>query len=138
MASPALLELQQVRAAYGHVRVLHDVSLSIYPGELVALLGANGAGKSTLLRCVSRLLPVQGELSVDGRSIAARSTEEVAQMGVAHVPEGRGTFTELTVLENLLLGARARRKTLRPEMSADLDAVYGYFPILREFRERPA
>jgi branched-chain amino acid transport system ATP-binding protein len=138
VAAAPLLELQQVSAAYGQVRVLHDVSMTVQSGELVALLGANGAGKTTLLRCVSRLLPAQGQLSVNGQSLVGRSTEAVAQLGVAHVPEGRGTFTDLTVLENLQLGARARRKDLRTTMRRDLEAVFGYFPILAEYRHRPA
>jgi branched-chain amino acid transport system ATP-binding protein len=138
VAAAALLELRQVRAAYGQVRVLHDVSLTVGPGELVALLGANGAGKTTVLRCVSRTLDAQGELTLSGQSIARRSTEAVAQMGVAHVPEGRGTFTDLTVVENLLLGARARARSLRSEMDRDLEAIYGYFPMLAEYRHRPA
>jgi len=138
MSSSTLLELSHVNAAYGHVRVLQDVSLRVQQGELVVLLGANGAGKTTVLRCISRMLPVEGELALDGQSIRGRSTEDVAHLGVGHVPEGRGTFTDLTVLENLLLGARARARRLRDQVGHDLDSVYGYFPILDEFRSRPA
>src|SRR5947207_15661009 len=104
MTEGARLELSHVRAAYSHVRVLHDVSLTVQPGELVVLLGANGAGKTTVLRCISRMLPIDGELKLDGHSLRNRSTEEVAHLGVGHVPEGRGTFTDLSVLENLLVG----------------------------------
>jgi branched-chain amino acid transport system ATP-binding protein len=138
MSDTPLLELSHVSAAYGHVRVLQDVNLVIQPGELVVLLGANGAGKTTVLRCISRMLPVDGELTLDGQSIRGRSTEDVAHLGVGHVPEGRGTFTDLSVLENLLLGARARARLLRDRIGQDLETVYGYFPILDEFRSRPA
>ncbi len=135
-----LLEIRHLRAAYGQVPVLHDVTLDVDEGELVALLGANGAGKTTLLRCISRLLPARGQLSFGGQSLLGRgwSTEHVARLGVAHVPEGRGTFTELTVHENLLLGARARPKHLRAASATDLGSVFGYFPVLREFADRQA
>jgi branched-chain amino acid transport system ATP-binding protein len=138
MAATSLLDLQHVQAAYGQVQVLHDVSLSVESGELVALLGANGAGKTSLLRCISRLLDARGGLAVDGQPLAGLTTEGVARLGIAHVPEGRGTFSDLTVLENLLLGARARRTSWRAEMARDLDTVFGYFPILAEYRQRPA
>lgn len=134
----ALLELSHVSAAYGHVRVLHDVNLTVQAGELVVLLGANGAGKTTVLRCISRMLPMQGDLKLDGLSIRGRSTEEIAHLGVGHVPEGRGTFTDLSVLENLLVGARARARRMRDQIQRDLDTVYGYFPILAEYQSRPA
>jgi branched-chain amino acid transport system ATP-binding protein len=134
----SLLELRQMRAAYGHVPVLHDVSLAVDEGELVALLGANGAGKTTLLRCISRLVPTQGELGFAGVSLQGKATEDVARLGVAHVPEGRGTFTELSVRENLLLGIGARPRGARASVQADLAAVFGYFPILEQFQQRPA
>jgi branched-chain amino acid transport system ATP-binding protein len=133
-----LLELHQVTAAYGQVRVLHGVDLHVEQTEIVALLGANGAGKTTLLRCISRVVPARGEVSFGGTPLAGKSTEAVAQLGVAHVPEGRGTFGELSVSENLLLGARARPKSLRDQVKSDLEAVYTLFPILAEFRLRPA
>jgi branched-chain amino acid transport system ATP-binding protein len=133
-----LLELHQVTAAYGQVRVLHGVDLHVEETELVALLGANGAGKTTLLRCISRVVPARGEVSFGGTPLAGKSTEAVAQLGVAHVPEGRGTFGELSVYENLLLGARARPKQLRDQVKTDLAAVFALFPILAEFRLRPA
>jgi branched-chain amino acid transport system ATP-binding protein len=137
MALP-LLELRGVSAAYGQVPVLRDVSLTVDEGELVALLGANGAGKTTLLRCISNLIPATGYLAFDGLPIGGKSTEQIARLGVAHVPEGRGTFAELSVGENLLLGARTRPRRLRGQLAADLEAVFGYFPILNEFRARPA
>jgi branched-chain amino acid transport system ATP-binding protein len=133
-----LLELHQVTAAYGQVRVLHGIDLHVEQTEIVALLGANGAGKTTLLRCISRVVPARGEVSFGGTPLAGKSTEAVAQLGVAHVPEGRGTFGELSVSENLLLGARARPKSLRDQVKSDLEAVYTLFPILAEFRLRPA
>src|SRR5215472_10204396 len=102
-----LLDLRQVTAAYGQVCVLHGVDLRVESGEVVALLGANGAGKTTLLRCISRLVPARGELLFDGMLLGPKSTEGVARLGVAHVPEGRGTFGELSVDDNLRLGVQA-------------------------------
>jgi branched-chain amino acid transport system ATP-binding protein len=133
-----LLELRQVTAAYGQVRVLHGVDLRVEQGELVALLGANGAGKTTLLRCISRLVPARGELVFDGTALGPKNTEGVARLGVAHVPEGRGTFGELSVHDNLLVGIQARPKSLRDHIQPDLATIFEMFPILAEFRRRPA
>jgi branched-chain amino acid transport system ATP-binding protein len=133
-----LLELRRVTAAYGQVRVLHGVDLHVESGELVALLGANGAGKTTLLRCISRLVPARGELLFQGTPLGAQSTEGVARLGVAHVPEGRGTFGELSVDDNLRLGVQARPKALEHQVKADLTTIFSTFPILAEFRHRPA
>jgi branched-chain amino acid transport system ATP-binding protein len=103
-----LLELRDVRARYGPIRALHGVSLTVDEGEVVALLGANGAGKTTTLRSVSSMVRTSGEIEFDGRRITGRSPESVARLGVAHVPEGRGLFPELTVWENLRMGGRGR------------------------------
>src|SRR5829696_4741918 len=100
-----LLELTDVFARYGPIQALHGVSLKVDEGEVVALLGANGAGKTTTLRSISGMTRTSGEITFDGRRIARRSTESVARLGIAHVPEGRGLFPELTVWENLRMGA---------------------------------
>ena len=104
-----LLELEAVEAQYGAIKALHGVSLAVGEGEVVALLGANGAGKTTTLRAVSGTVRRTGRISLAGRSLVRRSPEAVARAGIAHVPEGRGTFGELTVRENLRLGAWTRR-----------------------------
>jgi branched-chain amino acid transport system ATP-binding protein len=123
----ALLELKNVGARYGPVQALHGVSLSVHEGEVVAILGANGAGKTTTLRAISGTVRRGGELLLAGRPLP-RTPEAVARAGVAHVPEGRGTFAELNVLENLRLGAYTRRDGF----DEDLERVYGYFPVLRQ------
>src|ERR1041385_2716269 len=101
----ALLELTDIQAAYGSVRALHGVSLAVEEGSVVAVLGANGAGKTTTLRAVSGLVRKRGEIVFDGRRITRASPERIARLGVAHVPEGRGIFAELSVHENLRMGA---------------------------------
>ena len=108
----ALLEVRGLRAAYGPVQVLHGLDLSVDTGEIVVLLGGNGAGKTTTLRAISRMpgLRVDGEIGFDGRSLSGLKTETVARRGIAHVPQGRGTFPELTVEENLLAGGYSRRE----------------------------
>ncbi|MEP7335057.1 MAG: ABC transporter ATP-binding protein [Actinomycetota bacterium] len=123
-----LLELRNVEARYGPIKALHGVSLTLDEGEIVALLGANGAGKTTTLRAISGAVRKTGEIAFDGRSIAQRSTERVAQLGVGHVPEGRGLFAELSVWDNLRMGAyvRGERKTFKQEAPR----VLGYFPWL--------
>jgi branched-chain amino acid transport system ATP-binding protein len=125
----ALLELEDVEARYGEVRVLHGVSLRVEEGAIVALLGANGAGKTTTLRAISNTVRKTGEVVLGGRRITRRSPEAIARLGVAHVPEGRGVFTELTVRDNLRLGAYTRRDR---DVPRDVEGVLGYFPRLRE------
>ncbi len=132
------LRLDRVTAFYGRVQALFDVDLEVREGELVALLGANGAGKSSVLRAVSRLVRTSGTISLDGTDLTRLSTDAVARVGIAHVPEGRGTFADLTVWQNLQLAARSRRRALRDELAGDVDSVLGQFPVLREFRDRPA
>src|SRR4249920_153835 len=109
----ALLELRDVDARYGQVQVLRGISLTVDEGEIVAILGANGAGKTTTLRAISGTVRRTGKLELSGQSLARRGPESTARLGVAHVPEGRGTFVELTVWENLRLGAIIRRGSLR-------------------------
>jgi branched-chain amino acid transport system ATP-binding protein len=130
-----LLELEDVSARYGPIRALHGVTLSVEEGEVVAILGANGAGKTTTLRAVCGMVKTAGRLTFAGRSLARRSPEGVARMGIAHVPEGRGLFTELTLWDNIRMGAVVRgRKTLREET----DRVLGYFPWMKERRDQHA
>jgi branched-chain amino acid transport system ATP-binding protein len=124
----ALLELRDVEARYGPVAALHGVSLTVGEDEVVAVLGANGAGKTTTLRAISGTVRRSGEILLDGRPIG-RTPEATARLGVAHVPEGRGTFVDLTVEENLRLGAYTRRDG---RVAADLDRVLDWFPRLRE------
>jgi branched-chain amino acid transport system ATP-binding protein len=129
MAAAPLLRLDDVHARYGPVEALHGVSLEVAEGEMVAVLGANGAGKTTTLRAVSGTVRRSGgEILFEGKSLRG-SPEGVAKTGIAHVPEGRGTFTELTVEENLRLGAYTRRGR---EIRADIERVAGWFPWIAE------
>lgn len=129
----ALLELANVETAYGPMTVLRGVSLQVHEGRLVVLLGANGAGKTTLLRSISGLIPDQpekGEIRYDGRTITRWEPEAIARLGLAHVLDRRGVFPELTVEENLRLGAYGRRDG--GALRADLEWLYTLFPILAE------
>jgi len=130
----ALLELRDVDARYGQVQVLRGVSLTVDEGEIVAILGANGAGKTTTLRAISGTVRRTGKLVLGGQSLARRGPESTARLGVAHVPEGRGTFVELTVWENLRLGAIVRRGSLRDDFARVLE----YFPWLEQRRAQQA
>src|SRR5881392_3521702 len=124
---PALLELHDVEARYGAVKALHGVSLVAEEKQMVAVLGANGAGKTTTLRAISNTVRKTGEVRFDGRPISRRSPEAVARLGIAHVPEGRGIIGELTVRENLKLGAYVRRDR---DTDADHRRVLAFFPRL--------
>ena len=130
-----LLELRRVEARYGGLQALHGINLSVGEGEVVAVLGANGAGKTTTLRAISGTVKTSGELLFSGSRLPRRP-EAVARAGVAHVPEGRGTFMELTVEENLRLGAYVRRD--RAGVKADQERVFERFPILAERRRQAA
>ena len=130
----SLLELRDVEARYGEIRALHGVSLTIADGDFVALLGANGAGKTTTLRAISGTVKTSGDVLLDGRKIFHRTPEGMARNGVAHVPEGRGTFTTLSVLDNLRLGAWVHG-TASPR---DLAHVFEFFPRLYERRAQQA
>jgi branched-chain amino acid transport system ATP-binding protein len=132
----ALLELEDVRAGYGPTSVLHGVSLSVPEGGIVSLLGANGAGKTTTLRAITSVVRWTGDIRFAGRSLRRTPTEDIVRMGIAHVPEGRGICTELTVDENLRLGSHLRRD--RAEVGKDYDRVFGYFPILKQRRRLSA
>jgi branched-chain amino acid transport system ATP-binding protein len=128
-----LLELQDVHARYGPVKALHGVSLAVAEGEIVAVLGANGAGKTTTLRAISNTVQREGEVRFGGAPLRG-GPHTVARLGVAHVPEGRGTFSELTVWENLRLGAYTRRRNLK----GDFARVLTYFPWLEDRRHQQA
>jgi branched-chain amino acid transport system ATP-binding protein len=132
----ALLEMEGVHAGYGPTSVLHGVSLSVPEGEVVSLLGANGAGKTTTLRAITGGVHWTGEIRFAGRSLRRMHTEDVVRCGIAHVPEGRGILTELTVEENLKLGSYLRRD--RPALRKDYERVFEYFPVLRERRRLSA
>ncbi|TME16920.1 MAG: ABC transporter ATP-binding protein [Chloroflexi bacterium] len=132
----ALLELDGVHAGYGPTSVLHGVSLSVPAGGVVALLGANGAGKTTTLRAITGGVRWNGDIRFDGRSLRRMSTEEIVRRGIAHVPEGRGICTELTVDENLKLGSHLRHDGA--EVRKDYDRVFEYFPLLKERRRLSA
>jgi branched-chain amino acid transport system ATP-binding protein len=131
---PPLLELDSVEARYGPIKALHGVSLEVDEGKVVAVLGANGAGKTTTLRAVSNTVKRSGEIRFAGRPLGRRPPESVAKLGIAHVPEGRGTFAELTVMENLRLGGYTRRGSIK----ADLDRVRAYFPWIDERADQQA
>jgi len=131
----ALLELEAVRCGYGQPRVLHGVSLSVGEGDIVSLLGANGAGKTTTLRAITGGVRWDGAIRFGGRSLRRLTTEDIVRLGIAHVPEGRGVLTQLTVDENLRLGAYLRRNGAPAK---DYDRVFDLFPILRERRRLSA
>ena len=131
-----MLTVSGVSAGYGRIPVLHDVALSVGPGEVVALLGANGAGKTTLLRVIAgELRPSAGSVDFAGRELVGRRPEQVVAAGIALVPEGRRMFAGLTVRENLLLGGYSRR---RADLAPDLDRIYGLFPALAQRADQAA
>jgi branched-chain amino acid transport system ATP-binding protein len=129
----SLLELHGIEARYGPVQALHGVSLQVGDGELVAVLGANGAGKTTTLRAISGTVRRSGEVVFAGKKLPRRP-DATARAGIAHVPEGRGTFSELSVWENLRLGAYARRANVKKEAQR----VYKFFPRLEDRRDQQA
>jgi branched-chain amino acid transport system ATP-binding protein len=136
-AMPApLLEVRALHAQYGPTKVLHGLDFTVAAGGITTLLGANGAGKTTTLRAVCAMVRTQGQVLLDGARIDAKPTETIVRMGVAHVPDGRGTFLNLSVEENLRLGAYTRRD--RAEVATDYDRMYGYFPRLKERRRQQA
>ncbi len=126
---PALLEVSTLRAGYGAGEVLHGIDFSVAAGGVTALLGANGAGKTTTLRAICGMLARSGEIRFDGARIDAVATEDVARRGIAHVPDGRGTFLDLTVEENLRLGAYVRSDR---GVAADIARMCDLFPVLRQ------
>ena len=128
-----ILEVRDLHAGYGQVKVLHGMDFVVNTGGVTALLGANGAGKTTTLRAISGMVRSTGDILYDGERINALSTEAIAAKRVGHVPDGRGTFMELTVEENLKLGAYTRRD----DPASDLERICGYFPKLKQrFRQQ--
>jgi branched-chain amino acid transport system ATP-binding protein len=131
-----ILQLSGVHAAYGATRVLHGMDFAMEEKSITALLGANGAGKTTTLRAICGMVRTEGEIRFAGQPIQNRRTEDIARLGIAHVPDGRGTFLHLTTEENLRLGAYARKD--RGAVARDLDRVYAYFPRLKERSQQQA
>lgn len=129
-SAPALLSVDNLNAGYGKIRALHGVSLRVPQARIVCVLGANGAGKTTLMRALSGLLPVSdGQAIFDGQSTANVPAETLVRRGIAHVPQGRMVFAQLTVRDNLVLGGYTRPAA---EVRDDIDRVLGYFPRLKE------
>jgi branched-chain amino acid transport system ATP-binding protein len=131
-----MLEVANLDAFYGEQQALFGVGFGLDEGQVRTLLGANGAGKTTVLRALSGMVRASGQISFDGQRLAGRATEDIVRLGIAHVPEGRGTFLRVTVEENLQLGAMTRRD--RRAIAADIDLVYGHFPRLKERRLQQA
>lgn len=132
-----LLEIKDLHAAYGATSVLHGINLQMREGSVTALLGANGAGKTTTLRALCQMMvSTTGSIELNGQRVDGKSTEHIARLGVAHVPDGRGTFQALTTEENLRLGAYLRRD--KAEVAIDFEQVYTYFPRLKERRRQQA
>ena len=133
---PALLEVRSLHAGYGETHVLHGIDFAVEQGGVTALLGANGAGKTTTLRAICGMVRTGGDIRFGGRSLGGLATESIVRCGIAHVPQGRGTFSRQTVEENLEIGAMTRRD--RSGIAADMARVYGYFPFLAERRRQQA
>jgi branched-chain amino acid transport system ATP-binding protein len=132
----AILETRGLGAAYGPTQVLQALDISVEQGGIVTLLGANGAGKTTTLRALCNMMVrITGEIRFNDRRIDGKATEDIVRLGIAHVPDGRGTFVSLSVEENLKLGAYTRRDN---EVSQDFERIYGYFPRLKERRRQQA
>ena len=131
-----MLEVAGLNAFYGQSQALYGVGFSLAEGQIRTLLGANGAGKTTVLRALCGMVRTGGDIRFDDKRISGWATEDIVRLGVAHVPEGRGTFVRMTVEENLQLGAMTRRD--RREIAADIDRVYTNFPRLKERRGQQA
>jgi branched-chain amino acid transport system ATP-binding protein len=132
----AVLEVARLNAGYGSTEVLHGIDLQVAERGITTVLGANGAGKTTLLRALCGMIRSRGEIRLNGTPIAHKATEQIVRLGVAHVPDGRGTFLDLTTEENLKLGAYSRKD--RKFVVDDFDRVFGYFPRLKERRTQQA
>ena len=131
-----MLEVRGLCAFYGQSQALHGLGFGLAEGGIVTLLGANGAGKTPTLRALCGMVRMTGEIHFDGKPITGRATEDIVRLGIAHVPEARGTFVRMTVEENLRLGAMTRRD--HSAIAADIDEVYSIFPRLRERRKQQA
>jgi len=134
--SRTLLQVTDMHAGYGATEVLHGLTMTIEEGSITTLLGANGAGKTTTLRALSKMIKVRGQIQFDGQAIEAKSTEDIVRLGVAHVPDGRGTFGSLSTEENLQLGSYTRKN--KQESALDQEKMYTYFPRLKERRQQQA
>jgi branched-chain amino acid transport system ATP-binding protein len=131
-----LLEVKDLFAGYGPTEVLHGLSMQIEEGSITTLLGANGAGKTTTLRALSKMIKVRGQILFNGQAIEGKATEDIVRLGVAHVPDGRGTFGSLSTEENLQLGSYTRKD--KHEVALDQEKMYTYFPRLKERRNQQA
>jgi branched-chain amino acid transport system ATP-binding protein len=131
-----LLEVKGLNAAYGATKVLHDVNFSLEAGHITAILGANGAGKTTTLRALCQTVKTSGSIVFDGQQLVGKATENVVRMGVAHVPDGRGTFGALSTEENLRLGGYVRGD--KAELALDMEKAFTRFPILKQRRHQQA
>ena len=125
----ALLNIRALNAYYGQVQALHGLEFSLNEGSVTTLLGANGAGKTTTLRAICNMVRTTGAIEFDGAPLSSRSTENIVRLGIAHVPQGRGTFTTMTVEENLQLGAITRSKS---GVASDIERMYAHFPVLKQ------
>ena len=134
--SRMLLEVKDLFAGYGATEVLHGLSMQIEEGSITTLLGANGAGKTTTLRALCKMIKVRGRIMFDGQAIEGKATEDIVRLGVAHVPDGRGTFGSLSAEENLKLGSYTRKD--KHEVALDQEKMYSYFPRLKERRNQQA
>ena len=134
--SRMLLEVKDLFAGYGGTEVLHGLSMKIEEGSITTLLGANGAGKTTMLRALCKMIKVRGQIMFDGQAIEGKATEDIVRLGVAHVPDGRGTFGSLSTEENLQLGSYTRKD--KQEVALDQEKMYSYFPRLKERRKQQA
>ena len=132
----AVLQVERLNAGYGSTEVLHGVDLQVAERGITTVLGANGAGKTTLLRALCGMIRSDGDIRLNGQPVGAKATEQIVRLGVAHVPDGRGTFLDLTTEENLKLGAYTRRD--RKVVVEDFDRIFGYFPRLKERRAQQA
>jgi len=131
-----LLEVKGLHASYGATRVLHGMDFAMDEGSITTLLGANGAGKTTTLRALCGMVKTSGEIRFAGKRVEGKATEDIVRLGVAHVPDGRGTFANLSTEENLRLGAYARKD--KRELEADMERMFGYFPVLKDRRHQQA
>jgi branched-chain amino acid transport system ATP-binding protein len=132
----SMLTIASLRAGYGKIEVLHDVTLKVDQGQIVTLIGANGAGKTTLLKTISGLIrPTAGTIEFEGESLVRRPAHKIVGLGISHVPEGRAILKRMTVLDNLRMGAYVRNDA---DVARDIDAVFGRFPVLGERRSQMA
>ena len=125
-----LLNVRDLRAYYGQVQALHGLEFELREGSMTTLLGANGAGKTTTLRAICNMIRSTGSIEFEGNKLGSRTTENIVRLGIAHVPQGRGTFTTLTVEENLQLGAITRKD--KAAIASDIERMYDHFPVLKQ------